>query len=158
MKLGYSTWGMPTVAIDQAVNHVAGLGFDGIEIAVLARYTTDLAKLDAAERKRIARLLDRHQLTLTAIDGHASLLETDEQVLAENVARLQATIDLAVEWTQETPHPMSIHCRAAGQKIGKTSKICLPTGCHRWSPMRKPMVLSWLWSRTLAVWWIRRNA
>ena len=35
MKLGYSSWGMPTVPIDQAIRYLAELGYDGIEICVL---------------------------------------------------------------------------------------------------------------------------
>jgi len=34
MLLGYTTWGMPTVPIDIAIDHIARLGFDGLEIAV----------------------------------------------------------------------------------------------------------------------------
>lgn len=98
MKLGYSTWGMPTLPIDQAVAHIAGLGFDGIEIAVGAEWTTDLDRLDAAERRRIRGLLDSHGLTLSAIAGHAGLLEPDPDAHAANVARLKAAIHLALDW------------------------------------------------------------
>jgi sugar phosphate isomerase/epimerase len=104
MKLGYSTWGMITVPIDPAVEHIAGLGFDTIEIAVGPRWTTDLDKMDAAERKRIPQLVKNHGLEISAIDGHVSLLETDGDALAKNVARLNDAIDLAVQWAQgDTP-------------------------------------------------------
>ena len=42
--LAHSTWGMPTVPIDVAVAHCAGLGFDGLEMTVVPRWTTDAAK------------------------------------------------------------------------------------------------------------------
>ncbi|RME55855.1 MAG: sugar phosphate isomerase/epimerase, partial [Caldilineae bacterium] len=35
MKLGYSTWGMPTVPVDVALRHLADLGYDGVELTVL---------------------------------------------------------------------------------------------------------------------------
>ena len=59
MKLGYSTWGMPKVPVDKALAHLAGLGFDGVELTVIPGYTTELIKLDAVERSRIRRLF-RH--------------------------------------------------------------------------------------------------
>ena len=51
--MGYTTWGMPRVPIDDALRHLAGLGFDGVEIAVIRGFTTELDTLDAAERRRI---------------------------------------------------------------------------------------------------------
>ena len=32
MKLGYSTWGMPELAIDSAVNAIAEAGYEGVDI------------------------------------------------------------------------------------------------------------------------------
>ena len=101
MKLGYSTWGMPKIGIDQAVDTVAGLGYDGIEVTVLPGWSTAIDTLDAAERKRIIGLINAKGLTLSAIAGHASLLENDPQEHAANVARLKAAIDLAVDWAQD---------------------------------------------------------
>jgi inosose dehydratase len=91
---------MPKIAIDQAIETVAGLGYDGIEIAVLPGWTTAIDMLDRAERQRILGLINDHGLTLSAIAGHASLLESDAEAHAANVARLEAAIDLAVEWAQ----------------------------------------------------------
>ena len=105
MKLGYSTWGMPTVGIDQAVSLIAELGFEGIEITVLPGWTTAISTLDAAERRRILRLVNEAGLTISAISGHASLLEADAEAHASNVGRLRAAIDLAVEWAQDRRIP-----------------------------------------------------
>ena len=105
MKLGYCTWGMPTVPVDRQIRHVAGLGFDGIELTVIPRYTTDLYHLDAAERKRIRQLLLDHQLELPAIAGHTRLMETDPALHAQNMKRLRDTVDLAVEWAIDGTPP-----------------------------------------------------
>lgn len=45
MKLGYSTWGMPTVPVDIALAHLAELGFDGVESTVIPGYSTELCVL-----------------------------------------------------------------------------------------------------------------
>jgi len=105
MKLGYSTWGMPNVPVDDAIRHVAELGFDGIELAVIPGYTTALSTLDRAERQRIAQLLRDHKLALPALSAHASLLEPDPEKYAQNRARLQESMDLAVDWAQDGQPP-----------------------------------------------------
>lgn len=106
MKLGYSTWGMPTVPIDQAIRYLAELGYAGIEICVLPGWITELSTLDRAERKRIAGLLQQHGLALSAIAAHGSLVETDPQKRAENFNRLCGAMDLAVEWTLDGQPPV----------------------------------------------------
>lgn len=100
MKLGYSTWGMPKLKIDDAVERIAALGYDGLEISVLPNWTTAIDTLDAVERKRILKLVNDKALTISAISGHASLLEADPADNERNLARLKAAIDLAVEWQQ----------------------------------------------------------
>ena len=56
MRLGYSTWGMPGLPIDVTLDHVARLGFEGIELTIVPGYTTELRRLDVAERRRIRAL------------------------------------------------------------------------------------------------------
>jgi hypothetical protein len=53
MKIGYSTWGMPTIPVDTFVPFLARLGYEGIELTVIPGYTIELSLLDAAERQRI---------------------------------------------------------------------------------------------------------
>lgn len=101
MKLGYSTWGMPTVPIDTAITHVSGLGFDGIELTIIPRFTTELSTLDSAERKRIATLLKQHNLALPAIAAHSSLLDTDPDAHEKNMWRLKGGVDLAIDLAQD---------------------------------------------------------
>lgn len=98
MKIGYSTWGMPKVPVDQALAHLAELGYDGVELTVIPGYTTELSALDKAERARIVELLKSHNLDLPAIAGHTSLLADDAEEHRQNMDRLKATIDLAVDW------------------------------------------------------------
>ena len=105
MKLGYSTWGMPTVPVDTAISHIATLGYDGIELTIIPRFTTELSTLDAAERKRIAALLKQHGLALPAIAAHSSLLETDPEAHAKNMWRLKGGVDLAVDLAQGDEPP-----------------------------------------------------
>ena len=101
MKLGYSTWGMPTVEMDEAVPHLASLGYDGIEITVIPGYTTELGTLDTGERQRIRSLFAKHGVEMPAIAGHTSLLEPDVRQHAANMKRLRDTVELAADLTMD---------------------------------------------------------
>lgn len=94
MKLGYSTWGMPTVPIDDAVAQIARLGFEGLELTVIPRWLTELSTLDAGERRHIRQLYVDHHLALPAIAGHTSLLDDEPARHAANMERLCRTADL----------------------------------------------------------------
>ena len=97
MKIGYSTWGMPSLPIDIALEHLAALGFDGVELTVIPGFSTELDTLDSSERRRIRQLLDRHSLGLPAVAAHQPLLATEEDVHAENWRRLTGSVDLCVD-------------------------------------------------------------
>jgi sugar phosphate isomerase/epimerase len=105
MKLGYCTWGMPTVPVDTFVPFLARLGYDGIELTVIPGYTTQLSVLDAAERRRIAQLLKDHHLELPAIAGHTPMIERDPDTAERHWASLTAAVDLAVDWAQDGAPP-----------------------------------------------------
>ncbi|MYF99776.1 sugar phosphate isomerase/epimerase [Candidatus Poribacteria bacterium] len=100
MRLGYSTWGMPTVPVDTAISHIANLGFDGIELTIIQRFTTELSTLNTAERKRIAGLLKQHNLALPAIAAHSNLMDVDPESHKRNMWRLKGGVDLAIELAQ----------------------------------------------------------
>lgn len=108
MQLGYSTWGMPTVPIDTSLQHIAGLGFDAVEITVLPHFTTGLPKLDSAERKRIAGLLKQHKLALSAVGSYMDFMEQDPEKFAQTLAYVKGAVDLAVEWAQDGRTPVVI--------------------------------------------------
>lgn len=97
LRLAYSTWGMPTVPIDLAVAHCARLGFDGLELTVIPRWTTDAAGLDAAERRRIRKLYDDHRLELCGLSGNSPLLAGDGVEQARTLERFRGYLDLAAE-------------------------------------------------------------
>src|SRR5690242_18885340 len=105
MKLGYCTWGMPTVPADTFLPFLARLGYDGVELTVIPGYTTELSLLDTAERRRIARMLKEYHLDLPAIAGHTHLVERDQETAALHWARLTATVDLALDWALDGAPP-----------------------------------------------------
>lgn len=97
MLLGYATWGMPKLPIEVTLDHVAGLGFDGVELTVAPGFTTELSRLDPAERRRIRGLLDAHRLGLPSLAVHRDLVVDDPEQWAANLAYLRGAIDLALD-------------------------------------------------------------
>jgi inosose dehydratase len=114
MKLGYSTWGMPAVPVETAIRHIAGLGFEGIELTVIPGYTSELSQLDGAARRQIAHLLAETGLTLSAISANTNLSELDPKKYAQNLAFLKGAIDLAVDLAQGDHRPV-INTTPGGQ-------------------------------------------
>jgi len=106
MRLGYSTWGMPALPIDVTLDHVARLGFEGVELTVVPGYTTELSRLDAAERRRIRVRLDKYGLALPSIAVHRDLLVDDSEQWAAHLAYLRASIDLAVDMADRDGPPV----------------------------------------------------
>jgi inosose dehydratase len=105
MKIGYCTWGMPTVPVDTMIPALARMGYDGIELTVIPGYTTELSALDAAERRRISRMLQDHRLELPAIAAQTSMVDREPDVWAANWQRLAGAVDLAVDWAQDGRPP-----------------------------------------------------
>jgi sugar phosphate isomerase/epimerase len=115
MRLGYSTWGMPTVPVDVALGHLRKLGFDGVELTVIPGYTTELSRLDTAERRRIRALLAEYRLALPAIAAHADLLVEDAALVRAHMAQLRAGVDLAVDLAGEEG-PAAVNTTAGGRE------------------------------------------
>ena len=117
MKLCYSTWSMPKLSIDEIVPALARIGFDGVELTVIPGWSTELDSLDAAERRRIRKLLDEHGLELPAIAGHRNMLSLDPAEHAENWRRLKGAVDLAAEWAGALGAPV-LDTTAGGKTEG----------------------------------------
>ena len=98
MKLGYCTWGMPTVPIDTIVRFVAETGYDSIEPTVTQAYSIELYAMDSDERTRVRQLIEGVGLEIPAISGHASLAERELELHDANFQRLKDGVDLCVEW------------------------------------------------------------
>ncbi len=108
MRIGYCTWGMKEVSIEDALPEIAKIGYHGIELAVREGWPTSLDTLDTAKRKRIAQLLTEYNLALSAVAVHTSMCETDPDKNESNMKRLRDTIDLTAELTQKGEQPITV--------------------------------------------------
>jgi sugar phosphate isomerase/epimerase len=100
MRIGYSTWGMREVPIEEALPAIARIGYSGVEISVAPGWTTELYSLDAARRARIRELLAGRELVLTSVIRNVSMVEEDPEKSTANMQSLRDAIDLTAELAQ----------------------------------------------------------
>jgi len=67
ITLGFSNYGMKTLAYKEAIPYVGKVGFDSLELCLLPGWPTDPKKLSAAHRKEIGTLIADSKLKLTAL-------------------------------------------------------------------------------------------
>jgi sugar phosphate isomerase/epimerase len=97
MKLGFSAWAMREAPVDRQIEIVREAGYASMALVSGPTFGLDALNANAAERKRIRRLLDDAGLELSAVCGHATQLDPDPEKVKANADRVRATIDLAVD-------------------------------------------------------------
>jgi 4-hydroxyphenylpyruvate dioxygenase len=105
MRLGFSGWAMRELPVDRQIEIVREAGYASMALVSGPGFGVDALQADAAERKRIRRLLDDAGLELSAVCGHASQLEPDPEKRAANADRIRATVDLAADLAESSGPP-----------------------------------------------------
>ena len=94
MHLAFSAWAMRDLPVERQIQIVRNAGYVGICLVSDPRWPhLDALTLSSEDRRRMRRLLDENELALTAIAGHASVVDSRPGALT----RLRAGIDLAVD-------------------------------------------------------------
>jgi sugar phosphate isomerase/epimerase len=130
MLLGYNSWSMPTLDIDRTVKHLAGLGYDSMELTICPGWPTEAMALDTTERRRIKALIADHGLRLSGCTGNTPVL-VDEHAWPANRTRLEAYLDFVAE--MQGPGPRLYLATTSG----------LPEGANpasAWEPSRNVLV------------------
>jgi sugar phosphate isomerase/epimerase len=98
LRLAFSAWAMRELPLEQQIAIVRDAGYVGICLVSDDRFAPlDAMRTTAAERRALRAQLDAAGLSLTAIAGHANLLEPDPEVRHHNMDRIRAGLDLAVD-------------------------------------------------------------
>jgi sugar phosphate isomerase/epimerase len=105
MKLGFSGWAMRELPVEQQIAIVREAGYASMALVSGPGFGVDAVTADAAERKRIRRLLDEAGLELSAVCGHATQLDPDPEKRAANADRIRATVDLAADLAEPSGPP-----------------------------------------------------
>jgi sugar phosphate isomerase/epimerase len=97
MRLGFSAWAMARLPVAEQIAIVREAGYAGIELVSDPQGSLDARSLDGPGRRALRELLDASGLALPSIAAHGNLLQTDPERRAEQLARIQAGIDLAAD-------------------------------------------------------------
>ena len=106
LRLAFSAWAMRELPLDQQIDLVRRTGYAGICLVSDPRSgPLDALKTSAAERRQLRRMLDDAGLALTAIAGHANLLESDLALRQQSMERIRAGLDLASDLAEPLGPP-----------------------------------------------------
>jgi sugar phosphate isomerase/epimerase len=97
---------MRELPLDQQIDLVRRAGYAGICLVSDPRLgQLDALKTGTAERRQLRRMLDDAGLALTAIAGHANLLEADPALRRQSTERIRAGLDLAADLAEPAGPP-----------------------------------------------------
>ena len=92
--LGFSTYGMKSLKVEQAIATVAEIGYDAIEIAVRADWDSAPARMSPQRRLKVRRLLSETNLRLTSLMEHL-IPESGDKPRTAELDRLAGVFELA---------------------------------------------------------------
>lgn len=152
MTLGFSTYGLKSLPTEQAIKTMREIGFDAVELAVLAGWDADAAKLPATRRTSIQRQLKESAVKLTALMENLPP-STDDAKHRAGLERLKAAAQLAHDLCPDEPplietvlggkdweaaKPLFLRRLPDWVKIADDAKIVIAIKPHRGSAMSRP--------------------
>ncbi len=103
--LGFSLYGMRSLALETALDALAKIGYDCIELPVMSDWPADSSQFDSSARRKLHQQLIDHGLRLTSLMENLPALGDDEQHRA-NLDRLQRAAEMARELGQSDSQPL----------------------------------------------------
>ena len=97
MKIAYGTYGMPEMPLLPALPRLKEIGYEGVELAVAARYTAAPARLPAAERRAVRQCLRDLDLELPALLLLSRILTTNPEEYRADLAEFHAAAEMAAD-------------------------------------------------------------
>jgi len=100
--LAFGTYGMKALTTEAALRTIARIGYDGVELAILPGWPTDPARMSAADRKDLRRLVGELGLAVPAMLESLPLQGTPKG-RAVNLERLKRAVALGNELAPSSP-------------------------------------------------------
>lgn len=94
MRIGYNTWSAPNLAFDQAVRHMARIGYDSVEVTVCEGWPTDAVRASDEDVRGWRRDAADAGLEISSVTANAPLV-CDEDAWAESRRRLTRSFEVA---------------------------------------------------------------
>ena len=156
--LGFSTYGMKSLATEKAVQVVADVGFDAIEITVWPDWDAAPRRMSAARRKHVRQLINDRGLELSALMEHLQparehkqqqsnrdrltrVAEMGRQLFGDDPGMIQTTLGSG-KWEQNKA--LYRDRLGAWIEIGKDAQTVIAIKPHRGGGMSRPSEAVWL--------------
>src|SRR3954462_4600018 len=102
MKIGYGTYAIPNVPIEEALPRAAAMGYESVEICCEGRWPTAPGKLSPADRGCLRERLGELDLEMPAVMLFLQLLAPEGEELERQEGLFRDACTLARDLT---PHP-----------------------------------------------------
>ncbi|MBC8289406.1 MAG: sugar phosphate isomerase/epimerase [Planctomycetes bacterium] len=102
MTLGFSTYGMKTLTTERAIDLIADIGYDAVEITVWPGWDAEPSNVDAARRGRLQKQLADRKLKLTSLMEHV-YPAADTAQHKKDLERFQGVFQLARDLSGDEP-------------------------------------------------------
>ncbi|WP_232098528.1 sugar phosphate isomerase/epimerase family protein [Gimesia aquarii] len=89
LTLGFSLYGMPHLKTEQAIQDVAKIGYDSVELCLMDQWDATPLKLNAKRRQEVSKKMNDTGLKLTSLMEHCSLpgSKTSQQKVLDRLKR-----------------------------------------------------------------------
>lgn len=94
MRLGYNTWSTPNLAFDRAVQELARIGYDSIEVTVCEDWPTDAMRASDEDAAGWRANAVEAGLEISSVTANAPLV-CDDEVWVESRRRLSRSFEVA---------------------------------------------------------------
>lgn len=155
--LGFSTYGMKSLTTERALEVLAEIGFDAVELTVRSGWDADSARMVRSRRAKLAELLKQRGLRLTSLMEH--VFPTSEETQRDALERLKLAAELAHDLAPAKP-PLIQTVLGGGRfedqkntlrdrlgawlRLAEREKITIAIKPHRGGVVSQPAEAVWL--------------
>lgn len=166
--LGFSLYGMKSLPLDEALRRCREIGYDCVELPVMADWPADSKTWTDSGRDAFRATLDRHRLRLSALMENLPLLGPADK-LPEWEERLRRACEAARRLSPDSPPPIEtilggspaaweesksrlLDRLDAWRKIAAEHQVVVAIKPHVAGAMHRPEHLEWTLSRIDSPW------
>ncbi|MEW4486666.1 sugar phosphate isomerase/epimerase [Thalassoglobus sp. JC818] len=158
--LGFSTYGMPEIQSERAIELLNEIGFDSVELSVREGVDADSAALSEERRREIRKRLSDSGMKLTSLMEHVA--PSDEKRQQHALDRLKSAADLAHDLSPVSP-PLIQTVLGGGEflearerlvdylgqwnELAEKSEVVIAVKPHRGGVVSKPSEAIWLFEQ-----------
>lgn len=168
IPFAFSLYGMRTLGLDAALDACAKIGYDAVELALMPGYHAEPKLLAKDTRRRLRTRLQDLRLALPALMENLPL-HGDAQSHRDNLARLQAAMDLGQELSPQAP-PLLETILGGGvndweklrrqfvdrlgdwARVAEKHKTVVAVKPHRFNALNLPAHAQWLMDQVKSPW------